>query len=153
MFRGMWKFHEIHISVSTQIFIGMKCAHDLCLVYGCFCRVHIAKETGWLSEPPVVTIRTLQKKVADPWSTGREELTIKPNSFCKLNEKFQENVAGEIVSVYVQTWNGDDRGRSTSLPSHLDSTFKCHQSACALHDLQGLIINYSTRAPDTIQGL
>lgn len=92
--------------------------------------------------------------LTDPWSKGRKELTIKPSSSCRCNAKFQANMAGEIVSLYIQTWNWDNEGgRSTSLPSHLDSTFKCHQSACALPDLQGLIINYSARAPDTIQGL
>lgn len=93
------------------------------------------------------------QKLADPRSKGRKELTIKPNSFRRFNEKFQANVAGEIVPSYTQTWNWENEGgRSTSLPSHLDSTFKCHQSVCALHDLQGLIINCSARAPDTIQG-
>lgn len=43
MFHGMWKFHKIHIAVSTQIFIGIEHAHYLCLVHGRFCRVHIAK--------------------------------------------------------------------------------------------------------------
>jgi hypothetical protein len=60
---------------------------------------------------------------------------------------------GRWHSLYIQTWNWDNHGaRSTSLPSHLDSTFKCHQSVCALHDLLGLNINYRARAPDTIQG-
>lgn len=125
----------------------------LCIPYGCFCKVNNAEEAVWPTEPKIFTIWASQKKFADPWSKGRKELTIKPNSLCRFNEKFQVNMAGEIVSLYVQTWNWDNRGRSTSLPSHLDSTFKCHQSVCALHDLQGLIVNYSTRAPDTIQGL
>ena len=38
--------------------------------------------------------------MADPWSKGRKELTMRPRSFCRFHEKFQANMAGEIVSIY-----------------------------------------------------
>lgn len=75
----------------------------LCIPYGCFCKVNNAEEAVWPTEPKIFTIWASQKKFADPWSKGRKELTIKPNSLCRFNEKFQVNMAGEIVSLYVQT--------------------------------------------------
>lgn len=143
-----FKFQCPHISFYRNIACPLLMYSLWLLLQSKFCW-----RSSMAHKPKIFTIWASQKKFADPWSKGRKESTIKPNSPCRFNEKFQANMAGEIVSVYVQTWNWDNRGRSTSLPSHLDSTFKCHQSVCALHDLQGLIINYSTRAPETIQGL
>lgn len=118
--------------------------HDMQQISSCY------RQYGQKHSPP----GPLWKKSAKLWCKGRKELTIQPNSFCRFDEKSQANMAAKIISLYTQTWNLDNNGeRSTSLPSHLDSTSKCHQSVCALYDSQGLIINYSTRAPDTIQGL
>lgn len=46
---------------------------------------------------------------------------------------------GRSESFHVQTGNWAKEARSASSPSPLDSTLKCHQSVCALQDLEGSV--------------